>query len=126
MYVGLPCLGRVYCRCVDLSRKGTVLFYFVWTYPSRLFCTVCGLFQKGILEGLGLSGTGSLFIKCMDLPRKGTYFVQCVDSSGREFCTVYLLSRKGILNSVLAYLGVHFVQCDYLPGIIFCTVYGPT
>ncbi len=106
---------------------GWVLFYSVWTYPRRLFCTVCGLFRKGILEGLGLSGTGSVFIKCMDLPRKGSYFVQCVDSSGRAaFCTVYFLSGKGILYCVLAYLGVHFVQCDYLPGILFCTVYRPT
>ncbi len=62
---------------------GKVLFYSVWTYPRRLFCTVCGLFQKGILDGLGLSG--SVFVQCMDLP------------------------RKDILYSVLNFVGGHYV-----------------
>ncbi len=49
--------------------------------------TLCGLFQKGILDGLGLSG--SIFIQYMYMDQP----------------------RKGILYSVLTHLGGHFVQC---------------
>jgi hypothetical protein len=78
---------------LTLSRKGLLhgvwtyvgrlLFYSVRTYARKLFCTVYGLFQKSIWDGLGLSG--SVFVQCMDLP------------------------RKDILYRVLTFVGGHYV-----------------
>jgi hypothetical protein len=74
-----------------------------------VFCKMCGLTVswKGLLYGVWTYLGRALFLQCVDLPKKiilysmvltiyrvygptyEGYFVQCVDLSGRAFCTVY-------------------------------------
>jgi hypothetical protein len=74
-----------------------------------LYFVHCVDYSEGHFGGIGLIRQCTVFLQCMDLPRKGILY-SLLTYLGGHLAQCMGVSRKGILYSLLTYLGGYFVQ----------------